>query len=155
MLYQNQIDDLYRHIIGLVGREDQNLYFPPFGRGVDGVQDEVEKNLPELLALYNTIGRRTVIIYASTLIVASFLTGILVNAWLLPGFAVSVDPLHSIDLVAASSHWQPTVSAVFAATSVYLMALLGSVGAGQRIRQRFFVRTAKPSCCSSTSCCGD
>ena len=112
-------------------------------------------NLPELLALYNTIGRRTVIIYASTLIVASFLTGILVNAWLLPGFAVSVDPLHSIDLVAASSHWQPTVSAVFAATSVYLMALLGSVGAGQRIRQRFFVRTAKPSCCSSTSCCGD
>jgi len=114
-------------------------------------------NLPELLALYNTIGRRTVIIYTATLIVASFVTGLMVNMWLLPGFTVNVDPLHSLDLVASSDRWQPTVSAAFAVTSVYFMLLLGGLGSWQRIRQRFFVRSAAPSCCSSNShsCCGD
>ncbi len=112
-------------------------------------------NLPELLALYKTIGRRTVVIYAVTLIIASFVVGIIVNAWLLPGFVVSVDPLHSLDLVAASARWQPTVSTAFAATSVYFMVLLGGLGGWQRIRQHFFPRTVSSSCCSSSSCCGD
>lgn len=112
-------------------------------------------NLPELLALYNTIGRRTVIIYVVTLIVASFITGVLVNLWLLPGFVVTVDPLHSLDLVAASARWQPTVSAVFAALSVYLMVLLGGLGGWQRLRQRFFARATTSSCCSSSTCCSE
>jgi uncharacterized membrane protein YraQ (UPF0718 family) len=43
-------------------------------------------NLPELVALYNTIGRRIVILYATSLIIAAMLAGVLVNAWLLPGF---------------------------------------------------------------------
>jgi uncharacterized membrane protein YraQ (UPF0718 family) len=112
-------------------------------------------NLPELLTLYNTIGRRTVIIYALTLIVASLIVGLVVNAWLLPGFVPTIDPLHSVELVATSARWQPTVSAAFAATSVYLMLLLSGVGAWQRIRRRFFTRATAPSCCSGSSCCGD
>lgn len=112
-------------------------------------------NLPELLALYHTIGRRTVVIYAVTLVIASFITGIVVNAWLLPGFTVQVDPLHSVDLVAASARWQPIFSSAFAAMSAYVMVLLGGLGGWQRIRQRFFTRTNTSSCCSSSSCCGD
>ena len=112
-------------------------------------------NLPELLALYHTIGRRTVVIYTVTLITASFVAGMMVNAWLLPGFMVAVEPLHSVDLVAASARWQPAVSALFAATSVYVMVLLAGLGGWQRIRQRFFTRTAASSCCSGSSCCGD
>lgn len=112
-------------------------------------------NLPELLALYHTIGRRTVVIYAVTLITASFIAGIGVNAWLLPGFTVTVDPVHSVDLVAASSRWQPTISAAFAVISVYVMLLLGGLGGWQRVRQHFLTRTAKSSCCNGSSCCGD
>ena len=112
-------------------------------------------NLPELLALYHTIGRRTVVIYAVTLITASFVAGIWVNIWLLPGFVATVDPLRSVDLVAASARWQPTISAAFAAISVYAMLLLGGWGSWQRIRRRFFTRTAKSACCSGSSCCGD
>jgi uncharacterized membrane protein YraQ (UPF0718 family) len=112
-------------------------------------------NLPELLTLYHTIGRRTVVIYAMTLIIGAFLAGIAVKAWLLPGFTLTVDPLHSVELVTASARWQPTVSAAFAATSVYFMLLLGGVGGWQRIRRRFFPPAAAPSCCSGGSCNGD
>lgn len=112
-------------------------------------------NLPELLALYHTIGRRTVIIYTLSLVVASFVAGILVNAWLLPGFVPQVDPLRSLDLLSSGSRLQLSLTAVLATVSVYAMILLGGVGTWQRVRQRFFARADASSCCSSSSCCGE
>lgn len=112
-------------------------------------------NLPELIALYHTIGRRTVLIYVTTLVVAAFVTGLLVNAWLLPGFSPDLDPLHSIELVASGERWQPTFSAILAALSVYAMLALGGIGTWQRVRRRFAPRASADSCCSSNSCCGE
>jgi len=112
-------------------------------------------NLPELIALYNTIGRRTVLIYVSTLVVAAFATGLLVNAWLLPGFSPDLDPLRSLDLVASGARWQPTFSAALADLSVYAMLALGGVGTWQWLRRRFTARTNAVACCGSNSCCGE
>ncbi|HKJ10432.1 MAG TPA: permease [Gammaproteobacteria bacterium] len=109
-------------------------------------------NLPELLALYHTIGKRTVIIYASALVAASFVAGMLVNAWLLPGFAPAFDPLRGLDGIAASARWQPTVSAALATASVYLLAVLGCWGGWLRIRQRLGRRRDADGC--GGGCCG-
>jgi len=43
-------------------------------------------NLPELIALYKTIGRRVVVLYVTMLVGLSFVAGIAINAWLMPGF---------------------------------------------------------------------
>jgi len=112
-------------------------------------------NLPELIALYNTIGRRTVLIYVSTLVVAAFATGLLVNAWLLPGFSPDLDPLRSLDLVASGARWQPTFSAALADLSVYAMLALGGVGTWQWLCRRFTARTNAVASCGSNSCCGE
>ncbi len=109
-------------------------------------------NLPELLALYHTIGRRTVLIYTSVLVVASFVAGMLVNAWLLPGFVPAFDPLRGLDGIAASARWQPTVSAAFATASVYLLAALGCWGGWLRIRRRLRAPTDAGGC--GGGCCG-
>lgn len=82
-------------------------------------------NLPELLALYKTIGRRIVALYASSLILASMLAGMLVNLWLMPGFEPAFDPLTSIDLLAAGERLQPTVGETLSlAASLVLIALI-------------------------------
>jgi len=48
-------------------------------------------NLPELISMYKLIGRRTVLIYSSTLVGASLLIGYLTNKLLLPGFTPFFD----------------------------------------------------------------
>lgn len=51
----------------------------------------VATNLPELLSIYKLIGRRTAIIYSTTLVVSSLLIGYLTNQLLLPGFTPYFD----------------------------------------------------------------
>jgi uncharacterized membrane protein YraQ (UPF0718 family) len=48
-------------------------------------------NLPELISMYKMIGRRTVLIYSSVLLSASFIVGYLTNLFLLPGFTPFFD----------------------------------------------------------------
>lgn len=48
-------------------------------------------NLPELISIYKMIGRRTVLIYSSVLLSASFIVGYLTNLFLLPGFTPFFD----------------------------------------------------------------
>ncbi|MHB1232713.1 MAG: permease [Burkholderiales bacterium] len=105
-------------------------------------------NLPELIALYHTIGKRTTVIYSVTLIIASFAAGLLVNAWLLPDFSLSLDPLHGLDMVTLGEKWQPSLSSVFVSGSAYLITGLAAWGTWLRIRQRFFVKSI-----SGTSAC--
>lgn len=105
-------------------------------------------NLPELIALYHTIGKRTTVIYSVTLIIASFAAGLLVNAWLLPDFSLSLDPLRGLDMVTLGEKWQPSLSSVFVSGSAYLITGLAAWGTWLRIRQRFFVKSI-----SGTSAC--
>jgi uncharacterized membrane protein YraQ (UPF0718 family) len=86
-------------------------------------------NLPELIALYNTIGKRTVILYAVSLIIGAMITGLLVNLWLMPGFSPVFDPVASLELLDAGQRLQPTVGTVpslLATVALTLLALLGS-----------------------------
>jgi uncharacterized membrane protein YraQ (UPF0718 family) len=86
-------------------------------------------NLPELIALYNTIGKRTVIIYAVSLIIGAMITGVLVNLWLMPGFSPVFDPVTSLELLDIGERLQPTVGAtpgMLATAALIALALLGS-----------------------------
>ena len=86
-------------------------------------------NLPELIALYNTIGKCTVILYAVSLIIGAMITGLLVNLWLMPGFSPVFDPVASLELLDAGQRLQPTVGTVpslLATVALTLLALLGS-----------------------------
>lgn len=86
-------------------------------------------NLPELIALYNTIGKRTVIIYAVSLIIGAMITGMLVNLWLMPGFSPVFDPVTSLELLDIGERLQPTVGAtlgLLATAALIALALLGS-----------------------------
>jgi hypothetical protein len=86
-------------------------------------------NLPELIALYNTIGKRTVIIYAVSLIIGAMITGMLVNLWLMPDFSPVFDPVTSLELLDLGERLQPTVGAtlgLLATAALTALALLGS-----------------------------
>jgi uncharacterized membrane protein YraQ (UPF0718 family) len=107
-------------------------------------------NLPELVALYHTIGKRTTVIYSATLVVASFIAGLLVNAWLLPGFALPLDPMRGLELMTLGEKLQPSLSLVFVAGSAYLVAGLAGWGIWLRVRQRFFTPVKAGTC---TACC--
>lgn len=106
-------------------------------------------NLPELIALYKTIGRRTVIIYTVTLIVGAMLAGAIVNAWLLPGFAPVLDPVRSLDLATLGESLQLTVSTSVSALSVLLLVVLVIWGTYLKVRAWLPVRTvpASDDCC--------
>ena len=108
-------------------------------------------NLPELIALYHTIGKRTVVIYSVTLIVASFIAGLLVNAWLLPGFALSLDPLRGLEMITLGGKLQPSLSSAFVTGSAYLVAGLAAWGTWLRLKQRL-ASPVKAGACSA-SCC--
>ena len=108
-------------------------------------------NLPELIALYNTIGRRTVILYASSLIVGAMVAGVAVNAWLLPGFEPVFDPVRSLELLEAGESLQPTVGRVVSLVSTALLVALAGFGTWRWFAQRLGRRTAGGSddgCCS-------
>ena len=56
-------------------------------------------NLPELLALYKTLGRRVVVLYTLGLVTSSIVAGVLVNQWLSASYVPSFDPLGSLALL--------------------------------------------------------
>jgi len=108
-------------------------------------------NLPELIALYKTIGRRTVTLYAVSLVAGAMVAGALVNAWLMPGFEPAFDPVNSLELLEAGERLQPTIGAV--ATQVTTIALVGLMilgiwrrGTGWLRARR--ARRADEGCCS-------
>jgi uncharacterized membrane protein YraQ (UPF0718 family) len=108
-------------------------------------------NLPELIALYKTIGRRTVTLYAVSLIAGAMLAGTLVNAWLMPGFEPAFDPIDSLELLEAGERLQPTVGAV--ATQVTSIALVGLMLLGTWRRAAAWLRARRAGgrdegCCS-------
>lgn len=108
-------------------------------------------NLPELVALYKTIGRRIVLIYTATLTCASLVAGALINGWLLPGFEPVFDPLESLTFMELGERFQPTFGAAFTlASSAVLVGLMVWGGyrhlARWRVRRR--LRGGHEGCCS-------
>lgn len=108
-------------------------------------------NLPELIALYNTIGRRTVVLYASSLIVGAIIAGLAVNAWLMPGFEPVFDPVRSLELVEAGERLQPTVGWLLSLPATAGLAALAGFGTWRWVAARLRSRRAAgsgDSCCS-------
>jgi uncharacterized membrane protein YraQ (UPF0718 family) len=93
-------------------------------------------NLPELIALYKTIGRRVVALYTLTLIAAAFLAGLAINAWLLPGYTPVFDPLRGLDALEQSTRFGLAGSGVFTLAAAGVVTLLALWGAVLRLRQR-------------------
>ncbi|NTU86184.1 MAG: hypothetical protein HGA45_43795, partial [Chloroflexales bacterium] len=111
-------------------------------------------NLPELIALYKTIGRRVVVLYVATLVIASFLAGIAINAWLLPGFAPVFDPLRGLDSLERSAQLSLAGSGWFTAAAAAVVSGLALWGLGLRLRQRF-ARSPAPADAGCSCCQGE
>ncbi|VAW80226.1 Uncharacterized membrane protein, YraQ family [hydrothermal vent metagenome] len=105
-------------------------------------------NLPELFTLYKTIGRRTIVLYASTLVLASLVAGWLVNWWLMPGFTIEFDPLKSLEMTELSEHFWLSPAWTINVLSTYGVSLLAIIGLVRRLRG-LFRRQAQPGCCGS------
>jgi glycerol uptake facilitator-like aquaporin len=107
-------------------------------------------NLPELIALYNTIGKRTVILYACSLIIGAMIAGAVINAWLMPGFEPVFDPIRSLDMIDVGESLQPTVGNVLTLSSTAAIVILAGVGTWRKITARFSKRNtgSGDSCCS-------
>lgn len=105
-------------------------------------------NLPELIALYKTIGRRTVLIYIIALVLASLLAGFLVNLWLLPDFEPAFDPVKSLELVTQGERlwWVPSLW--LKTTAAWVVGLLALSGIWQRVQRLLASRRPADSCCS-------
>lgn len=110
-------------------------------------------NLPELIALYKTIGRRTVIVYVTTLVVASFAAGLAVNAWLLPGFEPVFDPVRGLDLVERSAALSIAGGGPIAVSSGVVVAALGLWGAWIRLSRRRTDTRDQVSADAGCACC--
>ncbi|HUT40725.1 MAG TPA: permease [Gammaproteobacteria bacterium] len=108
-------------------------------------------NLPELIALYNTIGKRTVVLYVSALITGAMLAGVAVNAWLLPGFEPVFDPLRSLELVDLGEGLHPTIGNVVSLVSTAVLIALAGLGIWRWVAARFSRRSASDG--SGDSCC--
>ncbi len=85
-------------------------------------------NLPELIALYKTIGKRTVILYAMSLIIGAMVAGILVNLWLLPDFKSVFDPVASLELLDTGERLQPTAGSTLSLLTTVVLAALALLG---------------------------
>lgn len=107
-------------------------------------------NLPELYALYKTIGKRTVIIYTTSLIVASLVAGMAVNAWLGTDFTPVFDPLASLDLVEAGEELWVSPYALVNTMAAWAVLALAALGSLLRIRQRLL----PVGSLDDSSCCG-
>ncbi len=90
-------------------------------------------NLPELIALDRTIGRRVVLIYTGTLIVGSMLAGTFVNYWLMPGFEAALDPVASLRLTDWGELLQPNVGNLITLASVAVLLWLAVWGTGRKL----------------------
>jgi len=107
-------------------------------------------NLPELVALYKTIGRRTVLVYTGTLVVGAMLFGMLVNAWLMPGFAPALDPIASLELADLGQRLQPDVGSALTLANVLVLMVLAAWGTGRKLVSWLPSREgrrAQDSCC--------
>jgi len=109
-------------------------------------------NLPELLALYKTIGRRTVALYAASLVAGAVAAGAAVNAWLMPGFEPAFDPLRSLEMLEAGERLQPTVGALTSLATTVALLLLIVLGTWRRVST--WVRARRPKSRGS-GCCSD
>jgi hypothetical protein len=101
-------------------------------------------NLPELVTLYRTIGRRTVLIYSGGLVLGSLVAGLAVNAWLGADFQPTFDPLASLALTEQAAGWQPRLSAGVNTAAAALVALLGAYGTLLRLRGWRQARARRP-----------
>ena len=106
-------------------------------------------NLPELFALYKTIGKRTVIIYTSSLILASLLAGAAVNLWLGTGFSPVFDPLASLELIESGEKLWLSPGALINTLAAGATVALAAWGFWLHFRQRFLARRRLegPGCC--------
>jgi uncharacterized membrane protein YraQ (UPF0718 family) len=107
-------------------------------------------NLPELFALYKTIGKRTVVIYTASLIVSSLVAGVCVNLWLGAGFSPVFDPLASLDLIEAGERLWVSPGALVNMLAAWVVVALAAWGCWLRFRRRFLVRGSL----DDTGCCG-
>jgi uncharacterized membrane protein YraQ (UPF0718 family) len=103
-------------------------------------------NLPELIALYNTIGKRTVVVYTSMLVTGAIIAGVAVNAWLLPDFTPVFDPLESLDLLDTGERLQPAISSTLSLAATFALVGLAGWGTMRRV-------TARLRSSSSDGCC--
>jgi uncharacterized membrane protein YraQ (UPF0718 family) len=108
-------------------------------------------NLPELVALYNTIGKRIVVLYAASLIVGAMVAGVIVNAWLLPGFEPVFDPVRSLDLLDAGERLQPTIGNALSQVSMAALVALAVLGSWRRLKA--FIRSRSTGSGPDDSCC--
>ena len=109
-------------------------------------------NLPELIALYKTIGRRTLVLYSASLIVGAMVAGAVANAWLMPGFVPSFDPVRSLELLDVGESLQPTIGGLTSLAGSLGLVLLMALGTWRRART--WVRSRRSGggdggCCSS------
>jgi len=107
-------------------------------------------NLPELFALYKTIGKRTVIIYTTSLIVSSLVAGVCVNLWLGADFSPVFDPLASLDLIETGEKLWLSPGALIKTLAACLTIALAAWGFWLHFRQRFLARRTA----DSSTCCG-
>lgn len=107
-------------------------------------------NLPELIALYKTIGRRTVALYTASLVLASMAAGAAVNAWLMPDFEPVFDPIRSLELLDAGDRLQPQISELVSLPAVFVLTVLMGVGLYRRTVSRLMTgrRRGNSDCCS-------
>ncbi len=107
-------------------------------------------NLPELFALYKTIGRRTVVIYTTSLIVSSLVAGAVVNLWLGSGFSPVFDPLASLELIEAGEKLWVSPGALVNTMAAWAVVALAAWGCWLRLRGRFTARQLP----GDSGCCG-
>ncbi|MEJ2644065.1 MAG: permease [Gammaproteobacteria bacterium] len=93
-------------------------------------------NLPELLALHKVIGRRTVVVYVTTMVLSSIAAGWLVDLWLLPGYRSPLEPLRSLQWGDIAQRVTPIVPAPLALFGALTMAVLIAWGMGRWLVQR-------------------
>jgi len=107
-------------------------------------------NLPELIALYNTIGKRVMVLYTCTLITGAVIVGAAVNSWLLPGFEPVFDPVRSLELLDAGERLQPTIGRLMSGVTTAILVLLAGIGTWRWVAARFrrAADRSDDSCCS-------
>lgn len=108
-------------------------------------------NLPELIALYKTIGKRVVILYTTMLIALSFVAGLAINVWLLPGFEPVFDPIRGLDMLETSAGFSLPGSAWFTVASAVLISVLALWGLWRHLRG--WLQPARPQVNAGCSCC--
>jgi uncharacterized membrane protein YraQ (UPF0718 family) len=110
-------------------------------------------NLPEIIALYKTIGRRVVVLYVTLLVGLSFVAGIAINAWLLPGFEPVFDPLRGLESLDRSARLTPAGAGWFSLGAAIAVTLLALWGLGLRLRLRLRQRFVPARVDAGCSCC--